>query len=91
MPGFGGGKGSPELNCPNELVPMVVKQMQLMRERLGDGVGIRLDLNYNFKTEGFLQVGTRVGGRAVTFGVLGVLFFFCAFGDCALSSYRLVW
>ena len=56
MPGFGGGDNSPELNVSQPLVRGIVRQMRAFREACGDGIGLRLDLNYNFRTDGFLQV-----------------------------------
>ena len=59
MPGFGGGQGSPELNVNPWLVSTIVQQMRAFRRAVGDGVGLKLDLNYNFRTDGFLQVRWR--------------------------------
>jgi galactonate dehydratase len=73
MPGFGGqgaGSGSPELNVPRDLIPKVVEQMRVMRECVGDGIGLKLDVNYNFKTEGFCRMAEALtpealGGRGL--------------------------
>ena len=42
--------------CRQELVTGLVEQMRTFRAGLGEGVGLKLDLNYNFKVEGFKQV-----------------------------------
>lgn len=70
MPGFGGGIGSPELNLPHHLVPEIVQQMRIFRQGVGDDIGLRLDLNYNFKTEGFVAIAealtpAALGGRGL--------------------------
>ena len=70
MPGFGGGAGSPELNVPRTLVPKIVQQMRAFRQHLGDDIGLKLDLNYNFKTEGFIAIAEALtpealGGRGM--------------------------
>ena len=49
MPGFGGGEGSPELNVNAKLVKTIVTQMRTFREACGDDIGLKLDINYNFK------------------------------------------
>ncbi|XP_065846450.1 D-galactarolactone cycloisomerase-like [Oscarella lobularis] len=73
MPGFGGGVGSPELNVPDDggqFISRLVKQMRTFRQACGDGIGLRLDLNYNFRTEGFCQIAgaltpEALGGRGL--------------------------
>eukprot|EP00038_Savillea_parva_P001463 m.104109 g.104109 ORF g.104109 m.104109 type:complete len:482 (+) comp10510_c0_seq2:83-1528(+) len=66
MPGFGGGHGSPELNITPTLVETVVQQMRALRQGAGNGIGLKLDLNYNFKTDGYLAMA-----RALTPEALG--------------------
>jgi len=71
MPGFGGGLNSPELNLPRDLVPTIVEQMRTFRQECGDDIDLRLDLNYNFKTEGFCAIAEALtpealGGRGMT-------------------------
>lgn len=65
MPGFGGGEGSPELNLPRSLLPNLIKQMRTFREGAGNDIGIKLDLNYNFKTEGYLQIAKALTPEAM--------------------------
>jgi len=56
MPGFGGGLGGPELNLPAKLIPTLIDQLEAMRKGTGPDVGIKLDLNYNFRPEGVIQI-----------------------------------
>jgi L-alanine-DL-glutamate epimerase-like enolase superfamily enzyme len=55
MPGFGG--GLPELNLPFGLVENLIAQLEALRRGAGPTVGIKLDLNFNFKPEGVIQIG----------------------------------
>eukprot|EP00929_Paragymnodinium_shiwhaense_P111592 TRINITY_DN7986_c0_g1_i2.p1 TRINITY_DN7986_c0_g1~~TRINITY_DN7986_c0_g1_i2.p1 ORF type:complete len:274 (+),score=59.84 TRINITY_DN7986_c0_g1_i2:482-1303(+) len=54
MPGFGGGK--PELNLPFKLIDDLLDQLEALRRGTGPDMGIKLDLNYNFKPEGIIQI-----------------------------------
>eukprot|EP00039_Didymoeca_costata_P033546 m.42879 g.42879 ORF g.42879 m.42879 type:complete len:442 (+) comp9924_c0_seq2:162-1487(+) len=65
MPGFGGGIGSPELNLSHDLLSTIVNQMRTFREECGDDIGLRLDLNYNFKTEGFCAIAAALSPEAL--------------------------
>merc|ERR1711988_1098373 len=65
MPGFGGGSNSPELNLPPRLTKQLITQMRAFREGAGDDVGLKLDLNYNFKTEGFIQIAKALTPEAL--------------------------
>lgn len=56
MPGFGGGAGGPELNLPFKLVATLVDQLAALRKGTGPDMGIKLDLNFNFKPEGIIQI-----------------------------------
>ena len=56
MPGFAGGPGWPELNSPQGLVRQLRDQLAAMAEGAGPGMGIRLDLNFNFRPEGYRQI-----------------------------------
>jgi len=56
MPGFGGGAGGPELNLPPWLIPKLLEQLEALRRGAGPDVAIKLDLNYNFKPEGVVQI-----------------------------------
>ena len=44
--------------------------MRVFRQACGDRIGLRLDLNYNFKTEGFARIASALtpaalGGRGL--------------------------
>ena len=55
MPGFNG-SGWPELNHDTALVDAVVAEMTAFRKGAGRGVGLHVDLNFNFKTEGYIRM-----------------------------------
>jgi L-alanine-DL-glutamate epimerase-like enolase superfamily enzyme len=56
MPGFGGPPGSQDLNITPRLLEVIVRQIATFREAVGPNVDILLDLNFNFKTEGYIRV-----------------------------------
>ena len=56
MPGFTSTPGWPELNVDKKLIEGLQAQLLALREGAGLDIGIHLDLNFNFKTEGYLQV-----------------------------------
>ncbi len=56
MPGFGRDFNSPELNWSRELCGRLKDQIGAIRSGAGDEADIFLDLNFNFKTEGYLQI-----------------------------------
>lgn len=60
MPGFGRGAGWPELNWDTGFLEALAAQMTAFREGAGPGVDLMVDLNFNFKTEGYLQVARRM-------------------------------
>lgn len=55
MPGFNG-SGWPALNHDAALVDAVVAEMTAFRKGAGRGVGLHVDLNFNFKTEGYIRM-----------------------------------
>jgi len=57
MPGFARVGGWPELNVDNRVLGAIEAQLGAFRDAVGRDVDIQLDLNFNFKTEGYLQVG----------------------------------
>ncbi|MCZ6628044.1 MAG: mandelate racemase/muconate lactonizing enzyme family protein, partial [SAR324 cluster bacterium] len=60
MPGFAGNPTAPqvpELNAERPVLEALKAQMAAFREGAGPEVDILLDLNFNFKTEGYLKVG----------------------------------
>ena len=56
MQGFAGKSGWPELNVDNHIIDSLLKQIDALRSGAGNSMGIHLDLNFNFKTEGYLQI-----------------------------------
>lgn len=56
QPGFTWTAGWPELNVDRRLLRIIDDQMAAFREGAGDEVDLLLDLNFNFKTEGYLEV-----------------------------------
>ena len=56
MQGFAGKSGWPELNVDSHIIDGLRKQIDALRSGAGDDMGIHLDLNFNFKTEGYLQI-----------------------------------
>ncbi|MBV9251276.1 MAG: mandelate racemase/muconate lactonizing enzyme family protein, partial [Acetobacteraceae bacterium] len=55
MPGFNG-PGWPALNIDSAVVKGLVAQMDAFRRGAGPRVGLHLDLNFNFKTEGYIRL-----------------------------------
>ena len=55
-PGFAGATGWPDLNPPPGLINELRNQLMAMAEGAGPEVGLRLDLNFNFKPEGYRQI-----------------------------------
>jgi galactonate dehydratase len=60
VPGFGRTAGWPELNWDNRLTRGVTEQLGIIREAVGPEMGIHLDTNFNFKTEGFKRIAEAV-------------------------------
>ena len=57
MPGFTTSQGFPELNADPRRIALLHRQINALREGAGPDLEIFLDLNFNFKTEGFLRIG----------------------------------
>jgi L-alanine-DL-glutamate epimerase-like enolase superfamily enzyme len=55
-PGFARGESFPELNPERFALDAVRAQLAAFREGAGADVDILVDLNFNYKTEGFLKV-----------------------------------
>ena len=55
-PGFAAAPGWPDLNTPSDLVEQLRNQLMAMAEGAGPNVGLRLDLNFNCKPEGYRQI-----------------------------------
>ncbi len=47
-------------NVDGEIVAMVVDQLEAFHEGAGPGVGLMMDLNFNYKTEGFKRIAKAV-------------------------------
>jgi L-alanine-DL-glutamate epimerase-like enolase superfamily enzyme len=56
MPGFGRDLKNMALNAEDRMIDALKAQLAALREGAGPDVGIHLDLNFNFKTEGYLKV-----------------------------------
>jgi len=56
QPGFAHQPGWPELNVDRATLRRIERQMGAFREGAGPDVDLLLDLNFNFKTEGYLEV-----------------------------------
>ena len=56
MPGFARTAGGPELNWDRRILRALEAQLDALREGAGPEMDILLDLNFNFKTEGYLKV-----------------------------------
>ncbi len=65
MAGFGGGLGGPELNVQQDQIDQLVEQMRALRAGCGDSVGMKLDLNYNFKTDGYIRIAQALTPEAL--------------------------
>ncbi len=59
-PGFGASKGYPELNWNNDIVEGAYQTANAFREGGGAALGIMMDLNFNYKTEGYLRIAKAV-------------------------------
>lgn len=56
MPGFGKRGEAPELNWTRDMAARLRQQITAMRAGAGPDADLFLDLNFNFKTEGYLQI-----------------------------------
>ena len=56
MPGFAKSEGFPELNLNNLLENDIILWISNLRKNLGENYEIALDLNFNFKTDGYIRV-----------------------------------
>jgi L-alanine-DL-glutamate epimerase-like enolase superfamily enzyme len=59
-PGSARGPGFPELNLPEEMLDALIAQLTALREGAGPKVRIAVDLNFNYKTEGFRRIAKKV-------------------------------
>ena len=56
QPGFARGPGYPELNVDNAILAAISEGLAAFRQGAGADMGILLDTNFNFKTEGYIKV-----------------------------------
>jgi L-alanine-DL-glutamate epimerase-like enolase superfamily enzyme len=56
VPGFARGGGFPELNADRHVLDAVRAELAAFREGAGPGMDILVDLNFNYKTEGFRKM-----------------------------------
>jgi galactonate dehydratase len=66
VPGFGRTEGWPELNWDNRLIQGVTRQLMAIRDAVGPDMGIHLDVNFNFKTEGYKRIAEAVAPANLT-------------------------
>jgi galactonate dehydratase len=59
-PGSARGPGHPELNLPEEMLDALIAQLSALREGAGPKVRIAVDLNFNYKAEGFRRIAKKV-------------------------------
>ena len=56
IPGFARGDSFPELNPERYAVNAIKDQLAAFRQAVGPNIDIMVDLNFNYKTEGFIQM-----------------------------------
>lgn len=56
MPGFGLGPESPDMNVNRKIIKALESLIGAFRKAVGEEIHIILDLNFNFKTEGYIQI-----------------------------------
>lgn len=57
MPGFFKSQGGPEMNADRELLSKIDQWVGALRRAVGEKVDVAVDLNFNFRTEGYIKVG----------------------------------
>jgi len=65
-PGFVVGKGFPERNWDAFIARSAAKTVEAFRAGAGPDVGIMLDTNFHFRTEGFKRIANAVGSTGLT-------------------------
>src|SRR5258708_21279972 len=61
MPGFARtAAGHPELNADRRILRAIADELAALRDGAGPEMGLHLDLNFNFKTEGYLKAARPV-------------------------------
>ena len=59
-PGSSRGQGHPELNLPEPMLDALIAQLSALREGGGPGLRIAVDVNFNYKAEGFRRIAKKV-------------------------------
>jgi galactonate dehydratase len=59
-PAFAHTRGYPELNIDTRILNVLKRQLAAFREGAGNDIDLLLDINFHFKTEGFLQIARAV-------------------------------
>jgi L-alanine-DL-glutamate epimerase-like enolase superfamily enzyme len=57
MPGFFKSAGGPELNAERTILNSIDQWIGSMRRAVGPDIEIALDLNFNFKSDGYIKIG----------------------------------
>ncbi len=65
-PGFGRTPGWPELNWDQTLAHGVTAQLMAIRGAIGPEMGLMLDINFHFKTDGFRRIADAVAPADLT-------------------------
>jgi L-alanine-DL-glutamate epimerase-like enolase superfamily enzyme len=65
-PGFGRTAGWPELNWDNRTLRAASDQLRAIRDAVGPEMGLMLDVNFHFKTEGFRRIADTVAPFAMS-------------------------
>ena len=65
-PGFVVGRGFPERNWNEFIARSAAKTVEAFRKGCGPDVGVMLDTNFHFRTEGFLRIAEAVGPAKLT-------------------------
>jgi L-alanine-DL-glutamate epimerase-like enolase superfamily enzyme len=59
-PGSARGQGFPELNLPEDMLAALLDQIAAVREGAGPTFRIAIDLNFNYKVEGYKRIAKKV-------------------------------
>jgi L-alanine-DL-glutamate epimerase-like enolase superfamily enzyme len=71
-PGFVVGKGFPERNWDAYIARSAARTVEAFRKGVGPDVGVMLDTNFHFRTEGFRRIAEAVGPARLTWLELDV-------------------
>lgn len=81
-PGFNQAPGYPELNIDRAIIEATVAQLSALQRGAGPTVGLHLDTNFNYKTEGYLRLGRALEPLDLTWLELDI------YDPAALASIR---